>query len=537
MQRRNTLLILLFLTFYALGVYLYATLRFDGNWSENDTMVLTRAIENATAEETILESSRPYGNGLSYQTISLFLIRLSGLDVDTVQFYIYPFITALLPLVAFLAYREMTGNSTAGLLAVLFLYLQPDFLFVTWRGSHEKFTWVLVLLLLFLLIRVFNTHVHAHEANNQRRHAVPYILLFYLSAFAFISSNAFFASSFITALLLSFAAGVIFFAIRARLHPQNRYDDRLKQGLYRLPLVIFALVVLLYLFFFHVYEPSQNLLRAFRSLLEGLSAVFLGTTEAAAPYSYVTSAWVDVRVFLLLTSFSWLMLLVSFIVWCVGAVYLLQRRELSTFQRETLYLWFLYPAFAFQLALGVLADRVGTLGANIQVRLFTPFMLSAMPLVALGMMTLLQRVRPPIFGRAVAGVMMTALFAFSIFAQFKLTNEPLVSNNWIFATEREQVAVNWTLAHSPAENTLFWTGLDRRLPTFAATFDPDLNIQAMPYGIEPLAGTRYYLYSEIERARWERQNLPEVYLDQEFRIYDNGFAQIYARRPRTPYQR
>lgn len=523
-------LLLIALVFYALGTYMYATLRFAGRWNENDTTVLTRSIYFVERDETVLDVSIPYGNGLSYQAISVFLLQTTGVDVQTLQLYVMPFVAALLPVMAFVTYRELTQNNLTGLLACLILYLQPDFLFVTWRGSHEKITWTLTLFLLFLLARSFTAH--ASTGALQR-----YVVLFYITAFAFVCSNAFFATSLTAAIALSFLVGSLLIALRNRFGRNT--EKAAAHQIYRLVFVTMAVGVLVYLFFFYIYPPAISLLLAFKSLYEGLAALFLETEQATNPYDYVTAAWIDPRIYLLLTGISMVIVLMSFFVWLRGIPRFIRTRDLSKSDLARLYLWLVYPTFAFQLALSLVADRTAAIGSNLQVRLFTPLMLTAVPLVAIGvsdiMVWLSRRKRRFLRNGLLLGGA-AVIPAFSIFAMFKVTNEPVVSNNWLFSTSAEREAAMWSLLHS--DDPISWMGIDDRFRAGVVFDEPEFSYEdTMTVGVTPRLSPRYFVISDIERARWLRQSLPLPFLDDDYRVYDNGLAQVYYRRQLTDYQR
>lgn len=525
-------LIVFSLMLFALGNYLYATLRFAGKWNEHDTALLTFVIHSADSAQSIINASSTYGNGMTYQSISLFIMRFTGVTPSQLQIFIFPALTAFLPMIVFVTYRSFTGNSSTALLATLILFLQPDFLFVTWRGSHERITWTLVSLLLFLLSKSF-------LSRGTIRYFSRYVIVFFMIAIAFIGSNAFFASSFIAALALSFFGGQVFLIIHKRFH--HTENEEVAKNIRRLFYLTTACSVMLYFFFFYVYPPALSLLRAFRSLADGLSALFLHSDDSASgdALDYVTATWVDQRLFLMLTSLSFGILLISFIVWFVGAYGYLRKRTINRDEMPRLFLWLLYPTFALQLVLGVIADRTNAVGSNLQVRLFTPLMLTAVPLVAIGLRSILQ---VKVFRGVVRGIatviIACGISGFSILSMIKVTNDPIFSNNWIFSTSPEQYAILWTLEHNAnAFDPDMWTGVDIRLNTFVSMYDPEISSENYKVGLAPPIGTRYFIVSDFEQELWKRRSLGLLFLKEDNMIYDNGEVQIYYRRPITPYQR
>lgn len=515
---------------YAFGIYSYATLRFAGNWNENDTMVMTRSIATAQQHGSILRSEVPYGNGFTFHAATLFLQEISGVSLQTLQIYVYPSLAAFIPLIAYTAYRSLTGSSFIALLSTLMLYLQPDFLFVTWRGSHEKITWSLLFMLLFLISESFSKSF-------SRMSLVRYVLLFYIVGFAFVSASAFFASSFAASLAIAYIIGSVFLAIRVFRSGDSDEHIAIEIGrrVRRLLYISLALAVLLYLFFFYVYPPSLSLLLAFRTLLEGLGALFLNRTPEANPYGYVSATWTDAWLFPVLISSTLTILITASLVWLARAYKLLFSKDLTRPEINSLLILLFYAAFALQLVLSVIPDLTSAGSSNLQVRMLPQLMLAAIPLVALGVEALTKYIRRrPVYNLAFTGVAFIVAGTLSVMAAIKITNEPLLSNNWTFTTESERTAGNWVIKHSihPA----VWTGVDDRLHTAVVFENPYLSPRAFRAGVVPPDDARHYLVSDIEMLRWKRQRLPELYLIEENLIYDNGDVRIYHRRPRTIYQ-
>ncbi|NDJ60134.1 MAG: hypothetical protein GYB67_03365 [Chloroflexi bacterium] len=535
----RTHLALVLLLIYALVVYAAMNLRFVGNWSENDTAVITRAIVSSGQADSIRNAEFPYSNGAGYIAIVMVLAEITGFSVQTLQLYIMPTIAALNVLVLFVGYRAVLRLPLVAMLAALFAYLQADFLWVTWRGSHEKITWMLVIGLVFLLARTFIMW-------NQTRIMARYTVLFYIVAFALISSNAFFASSFIVAIILSFVGGSVFF--RLRQIAQREQAQPLMQHFGRLIYINVACIVLFYIFVFHLYPESISTLRGLRVLADQLALLFLNveeqtvqTTTAAtlsAPVNYLRVSWLSTNVFLSVTIFSWLLLGFSALVWLVGLVNFLRRRVLAQHNLPLLFLWLLYPAFAAQVGGALIADRVAVFGANLQVRLFTPVMLMAIPLSALGVYFIIRYIHR--FARPVRlvlfGLASLAVFWFSIAALFKSTNEPLLNNFWVFNVTPEQAAGDWAVQH--LADTLVWTGSQERVATGLQLRYVDVpNDEVSFHAYSFRAGTRYFLFSDLEMAMRRRaaMSLPS-FIDEQI-VYDNGNTQIYYRRPVTPYER
>lgn len=523
--------ILVFLVVYALGTYWYGPSRYRGFWGENDTQHLTNTLYYTEQDNSIINQREAYGNGMSFQALSIYLIRTSGISMQDLQLFVFPTIAALLPLAAFNFYRIVTGSVVTALFATLLLFIQPDFLWVTWRGSHEKFTWFMALLILSLVARSFVT-----VGESKRRPQVMLLITFVFLAFTFISMNAFFASAFTASLAISSASGIVWLMLRR--FRKNRLEGVITRKLWTLPLLTSICAGLLYAFFVYIYPPALGLLRAANDLLDSLSTLFLfsgsdSQPETANAYDFLDTAYVNPRMFLVLSGASLLLMAFSGLVWLRGAADFLLKKTVPVSDLPRILLWLVYSGFALQLVLSVFADRVATVGANIQVRLFAPMMILAIPMATIGIHDLLKRF-PEKPRSALIWSLVPAIMVASILGIFKMTNEPIVSNNWIYTTAPERRAAEWVIGSS--EEPSIWEGRTLRQRYYLPFVDPSVSSDYFRAGrVSEI--TRYYLISDLERASWIRAGQTLPYVEDEFRIYDNGQAQIYYRRPTTIYQR
>ena len=525
-RRLRSGVLLLGIALYALLVGAYYILRFAGRWSEGDTATLTAAIAHLLRTGRLIPDvpGPVYLFGPGYPALSTFLAEVSGISAQTLTAHVYPLTVALLAFVSFALYRNFTGSVSAGLLATLFLFLQPDFLWVTFRGSHEKMTWALVLTAFFLLARSFS-------ARSRIGVLAKYVFLFYLVVFALLASNAFFASSFIAALTMGALGGALVFVLGRRYKTMLASSSEVQVR--RLLYVFLSCSVLLYLFIFHIYPPLRNAVYILGTLLEQLAALLLGVDLQFDPYAYVSTAWTSLATYVALTLFNYTVLLTSFAVWVRGIPRLLRPGSDSERDLPKVLLWLLYPAFAFQLALAVISDRAGVLGGNFQVRLFTPMMIIAIPLAAMGVQQAWSRVKPGLFRGVTVGLAVILVCWFGAAALMKATNEPALNKQWIFYSGAEQQAGAWIARHVASAQV--WAGEERLLSAMELSSYPHQGIDYEGWSVDP--ATRYYLFSTLERVKYARLGLPMPYFQEENRVYDNGEVQLYHRRPKTPYQR
>src|SRR5215213_12281 len=235
-------------------------LRFGGQWAENDTAVLTRAARGVLDQGTINPADVTYDHGFAYPTLLATLAEVTGVSVRVLQTTILPWLTVATALVACVAFRAVTGNARVGAVAASLLLVQPDFLFVNQRGSHEKMTWTLVLALLFALM--------ASLEGRRLGLVAPYIGAFYVCGFALNCTNAFFGSSFTTIVLLALLGSTIV----ARRFFRVYRDARL---LPRLGYIFLVLSALAYVIVFYAYPPATGNLANLGRVVDRLATLYL----------------------------------------------------------------------------------------------------------------------------------------------------------------------------------------------------------------------------------------------------------------------
>lgn len=502
----------------------YFVLRYEGQWADSDTANLTVAAAAVMDSAALAPASEGvYGWGFAYQAVTTFLVRVSGISLIQLQFWVYPFVAALLSIAAFATYRQLTGDTATGALAALLLFLQPDFLFVIFRGSHEKVTWLVTLLALFLLAKSFGA------AGRVQRVAV-YVGLFYVVIFTLISSNIFFASSFVAAVAFSLASGYVL----VRLVGRRVGEEVERPAVARLLYVLASTTVLWVLLVFYLYEPAAKILLELSRGIDRTAAVMLGSEPTFNPYATVGLGWVSTPTYLGLTLPTWAVGIVSFAVWAVnGARWLRGRRPFS--KPQQLLLWLLYGAFGVQLAAAVALDLAKAISGNLQLRLFPVVMLAAVPLVASAVVRLLREGAGGRRRKVWAAVLSLLVLWSSGASLLKATNEPSFSNYWMFWTQPEEQTVQWVESNLVYRGV--WLGIDGiRLSSHA---------NAEGFGLETgnetdvwtlNEDTRDLVISPVDERLSRRKGIPVPDFHDEHRVYDNGETRVYHKRPRTPYQ-
>jgi hypothetical protein len=504
---------------YGLAVAGYSVLRYQGQWTDGDSAVITRMIEVVRDQGTIHPAGPAYPHGFDYQAASLVILSATGLSLQTLQATVYPFLAvAGLALTSLAFFSQVTRDRWIAALATLFLFLQPDLLFVTLRGSHEKLDWPLMMVALMLLYR---------SVGRPLRTMVVYVALFYLTVFAMITTNVFFASTFLVAVVFSLVLGLVVKAFLRR-SPTSPTDFR------RLTYVGLSCGVLIFTFMAYVYPLALSNLRTLNTIADRVSAFLLSFEIKGQPYQSIPSAWVSPGVYLGLTAFTWFLIAASFAEWLRRGRQILGGREgLGLLENLD---WLLYAGFAIQVGLSVIVDFAGVLSANMQLRVFPGFTVLAVVLLAraVGRVAASPWLRGWRRGAAI-GLAGLAIAWFAVAAVFKATNEPLFSNKWVFYSSSEDTAVRWTEDHLHFAN--IWTGLDERIAA-AFSFNYGRSQSGNVYDIYAFKSQdRYVLFSEREHQRGLRMRIAMPSTLAWSRVYDSGDVYLYHKRPQTPYQR
>ena len=526
-QRRNNVLsersqvLLLFVAAVLSAGYLL--LRYGDRWAiGGDATRFSDAIFWMAQENSLAPAGHTYGNGYGYQALAVFLIEITGIELGLFQSSLSLILAAWIVVPAWLLYRELTESGETATISVILLLLQSEFLFGILRGTHEKFTRGLMLLSLYLLLR-------GVRSRNNVVQVAGIVLAFYLCAYAMMAYNSLFATSFFGSLVL--ALGLIWVACRSTL---SSATDAIAPYARRMLYASFTVLVLTFIFMFYIYAPASWQIILFQRMLDTVAALFLDLDigQSVNPYEGISSGWISLPAYLILSVANWLIIGVSGLIWVWTTWRLVTKRRLEELQ---LLLWAFYSAFAFLGAVSVVADLSGILAANLQHRLFPSFAMFATPLVARWFVDRWQtkgnRYRQ-LAGIPLAILLLSALFVASV---AKAGNEPLFSNYWRFYSPAEIRALYWTERRLP--NRPIWTAFDARLlGAYSVERGGQVSLKLLDKAlVEP--GTRDFIVSNLNRAHSVRirQRLPIMADDTV--TYDNGIAQVYHRRPSTPYQR
>ena len=516
-SRRLTVIVITPVILITLYIGLYFVIRYTGHWTENDTASMSVAIRGISQSGKLVpETGDIYSNGYAYQVISAFILAVTGIDTAFLQQIIFPFAILLLAIPACILLYEITGSRSSAVLGSILLFTQPEFLFVVLRGSHEKFGRLFMILALFLLFRSF-------KSQGKLRLFATYVGLFYLVVYGLLSSNFLIGFSFITALTFGLVVGAILETLRVNLTEMIGTTTR------RLAIVVFTCFIIAFLLIFYFYPPVQYNLRIINGLFGKIGALALGA-ETTNVYEGVFNAWINPLVYVMINMANWLIILISFPLWCSQGITWVIKKHSPRSQSAWL-LWLLYGAFGFQAILSILSDASGMFN-NLQLRLFPSFALLAVAIVT---DTLSHRTFKFPKTRLTKIALGISIFLLASFSLIKATNEASLVNWWTFYTIPELNAMQWF--DRKIENASLWAGFSGRLPEAMRLVEGNSarnnTLHFQDYG----AIMPYFLVSDLVKQQSARvlHMLPDASYAE--KIYDNGTTQIYHRHPRTPYQR
>lgn len=235
-------------------------------------------------------------------------------------------------------------------------------------------------------------------------------------------------------------------------------------------------------------------------------------------------------VWIFFTLFNWIIFPLSVIMVFTIIWDFIRRRSFSSDSHPFLLLF--YVSFSLLLLLAIFLDRViGTgIGNNLELRVFPYFMFFA---VALASMTILKW-RHQLYAKRWQStgkiLFIILIIILSMNSLLKSTNDPIVTNNWLFFSAGEKIGMDWI--ESNLKGVAIWAGLDNRI---AAAFNYNSNFDSSKkIGFSSSEKAKHYFVSDTikERARRVDHSLPPV--KDLNRIYESDKVKLYYRSVKNP---
>ncbi len=505
LSRRTTILLLLNLACLSFLIHLYVLIRFDFLWESGDAVLFTRIIQSTQASGS-LTGTVVYPYGFGYQAISVFLSETTSLSVADLQLYLYPILGTLPTLIIYPVAKRLTDDVWIAILAAFLFGTQSDVLFTTFRSTHEKFTWVLILAVLLLFILATTKRSRPRDLLT----TIGITLALYLALFALVSLNLFFASSFLIILIIGLAVTI---AHSRGVEPRS---------LRRLGYVCVSGVVLFFAFILYVYPPAIAYLEGLTGFGQLIFVALFNLEQQSTPqYQYAVQSWSSIYVWALLTAETWLILGVS----AYPVLRLVGRRRSQSADGFSPLFMNLFVGALGMLGIGVIADRFGRFSSNLELRLIPVVMVFAVPIAARELMKWVRSPRSPLMFTKVA-VLILSLVMVTPLSVLKASVDPGVSNVRSYVTPGEKAAIVWIL--STNLNGSVWSDPDGRVASEAGFFAPFSTFPNWTYKFFLSGRVNYYFTSSITDALYSEQ-LKSIENATDSLIYSQGDAEIYLR--------
>jgi len=506
---------------YGLLLGSYFVARYNGGWADNDTALLTLNSEAVIKAGSITLGADAYAAGYVYtsgyglQTLITFISELSGVSPATLQLVVFPLLVFLVGGAMYALAWEVMGSARLAALATILLYIQPELLFMSLRGSHERFTRTMLILELLLLIRSVKVFDNPRLFRNT-------VITFYVVTFGVISYNALFGASMALAITCALLLGLIV----------NRYHSRMSDVslvIQRLAFASASSFILLFMFITYLYKPAADQWSLLRTFGEKIASLLLNFDTKYNAYNTIAEGWVNPYVYLLLSLSNWLLILGSLALWLRIAWQWLRRGR--TLDVTEWLLCILYLTFIVQEVISIAVDFTGLIGGNLQLRAFPSYAIVGVLLIVYEGRTLLAK---PFVSRSITYIVLTTLIFLSVAALLKATNEPALSNKWVFYLPEEMRALNWADTHS--SRNWIWTDVDERINV---GYFINYGLHNGNYLVESSDAKRatFFLSDAVITAYAARLNAVLPNVSEANLVYDNGVVRVYRKVPRTPYER
>ena len=548
---------------YGFFTHIYVYFRYSGLVADSDVGGITKTIQALQNQGTIFNDYQ-YSNGFGLQIIVASLSNITGLTIQRVLILPTGF---LFIITAYLLFVELIKSRRIALLSSFLLCLQPDLLFITSRGSHERYTFFLFLAAFLMLVRL------SRSSRDNTKFSL-YLALFLLTIFSLATLNSWITMIAIFLVVLASAICLVlhklgrmaslssskiwlatilciplYYLITSYVYPtsglmQREIVSQWKRVLIStnggliVPIALgLAFLMTISLFFrFQVAKLLGNwtlgsfqkmrVHRGFQLLLYGIIALLL-LAYILGVYIFSVSSGVlcfPPKTWLFLTLFNWIIIPFS----GVGAINILRERnrDRASFPISYSMLLSLYLSSFLLLLLAIFVDRVIKAGAgqNYELRVFPYFMAFAILLASVTISKRLHR-----FGkwqRITKIGLVILVVILSANSLLKSTNDPIVSDKWIFYSQGEKIAMDWLESTFVGKATL-WAGLDRRIRSAFYYNSSFPGVHKVKF--TDLEGGKYYFISDTIRKRAERFGFSLSFVERYDQVYDNGKVQLHGR--------
>lgn len=488
---------------YVLISHLYFIFRYSGRWIEWDSGFMVKAFQ-AVFEQGTITPTLIYPNGFGSQIIASFFINILNITVQEYSIFLHPIITTIYVFIAYLTYLEFSKKESVALLSTLLISLQPEFFWTSSRNTHEGFTYLMIFISTYVLVKNLDTKTNFSKF-------ISYVIIYYISILCLITQNIFFASSFSISLLFIFILG---YMVSRKISVYINFRRIIySSGIF---------VMLIFFFMFFVYPPAGSFLTSSINFINTITKLlFIVESQSTPQYTYVFEMWKSPYVWVILTLFNWTIAALSF------AMYLkllkpFFRTKPPIYPPGQLTLLLLYTALSVLLVIYIIADRFGGFGSNIELRIFPVLMIYAVPLAS---MLILKILNLPLLSQRkkifIKFCFILILLLFIGNSLLKGTNDPSISNKWIHYSLQEEYGIIWVDNYLCGKS--IWADFDERLLNVY-----NLRTELRSYGKVQFSKSDedYIFVSDMINRRAQTLNYPVPKYERSELIYNNGNVAI-----------
>jgi len=501
---KKRVLYLFMIYIYVLLSHLYFIFRYSGRWIEWDSAFMVKAIQSVVEQGTIFPTII-YANGFGSQVIASFVINILNITVQEYSIFLHPIITTLYVFIAYLTFLELSKKKSVALLSTFLISLQPDFFFTTSRNTHEGFTYLMIFISTYVLVKNLGTKMNFSKFTS-------YAIIYYISILCLITQNVFFAASYSISLLFVFIMGYL---ISRKIQAYTNF----RRVIYSSGIVI----ILIFFYILYIYYPAEAFLNFSANYLEKIGKLmFIIESQSTPQYTSIFKMWRYPYIWFLLTLFNWIIAVFSFTMY-LKLLKSFFRTKSPTYSPGLLALLLLYTAFSFLLVVYIIADRFGGFASNIELRVFPILMIYAVPLASMLILEIINSYslsqRKKIFAKTCLILILLLFIGNSL---LKGTNDPSVCNKWMYYSLQEEYGIIWV------DNYLFGKTIcvdfDERLSN-VYHLKTDLNsYRRVNFSTKPDA--EYIFVSKLIEKRAQILDFPVPKYKESEIIYDNGDVEI-----------
>lgn len=182
---------------YGFFSHLYVISRYGGLVADNDVSTYKGLIQNLQVYQGVEGFIQSHSFG--FQIITTEISDITGLTISQVQILPFGFFYLI---IAYLLFREFTDNKYTAFIGAAILSLLPDLLFITARGTHERYTFFLFLLSIFILVRYSKNSLSFQKS-------AKYLAILYFSLLTMGIVNQWFFVLILTVIITTLVLGLL----------------------------------------------------------------------------------------------------------------------------------------------------------------------------------------------------------------------------------------------------------------------------------------------------------------------------------------